>query len=100
MARGPESIGNLLTELMARRGFARVQSAAAYDAAWNEAAGPMMAKYTKPGKLARGTLEVVVANSALVQELGFRKQELIEALQRLLPDQGVKNLRFRVGNVG
>ncbi len=101
MARGqPESISNLLSELMARRGFARVQSAAAYDEAWSQAAGPMMAKYTRPGKLARGTLEVIVANSTLVQELGFRKQELIEALQRLMPDQGVKNLRFRVGSIG
>ena len=78
MARGPQTIGNVLSELMARRGFARVQSAAAYEAAWREAAGPLAAKYTRVGLLRRGTLEVVVANSTLVQELGFQKTGVAE----------------------
>jgi predicted nucleic acid-binding Zn ribbon protein len=89
----------VLSELMARRGYARVQSAAAYEAAWREAAGPLTAEYTRLGPLRRGTLEVVVANSTLVQELGFQKQSLLEALAELLPDEGIQNLRFRVGSV-
>ncbi len=99
MARGPQKIGNVLSELMARRGFARVQSAANYEAAWREAAGPLAAQYTRPGQLRRGTLEVVVANSILVQELGFQKVLLLETLGRLLPDEGIKNIRFRVGKI-
>ena len=99
MKSGPQAIGNVLSELMARRGFARVQSAATYDAAWREAAGPLAAKYTRPGLLRRGTLEVVVANSTLVQELGFQKVSLLKSLASLLPDEGIENLRFRVGNV-
>jgi predicted nucleic acid-binding Zn ribbon protein len=97
--RGPQTIGNVLSELMARRGYARVQSAATYDVAWREAAGPLAAKYTRPGLLRRGTLEVVVANSTLLQEMGFQKQALLKALAGLLPDEGINNLRFRVGNV-
>jgi predicted nucleic acid-binding Zn ribbon protein len=97
---GPQTIGNVLSELMSRRGYARVQSAAAYDAAWREAAGPLIAKYTRVGALRRGTLEVVVANSTLVQELGFQKQSLLRSLAELLPDEGIENLRFRVGNIG
>jgi predicted nucleic acid-binding Zn ribbon protein len=84
---------------MSRRGFARVQSAAAYDAAWREAAGPLAAKYTRVGSLRRGTLEVVVANSPLLQELGFQKTELLKRLAELLPDDGITGLRFRVGNI-
>ena len=99
MARGPQTIGNVLSELMARSGYARVQSAAACEAAWREAAGPLAAKYTRPGQLRRGTLEVVVANSTLVQELGFQKQALLKSLAGLLPDEGIKNLRFKVGNI-
>ena len=99
MARGPQAIGNVLSELMARRGYARVQSAAAYDAAWREAAGPLAAEYTRVGQLRRGTLEVVVANSTLVQELGFQKHALLKSLAELLPDEGITGLRFRVGNV-
>ena len=84
---------------MSRRGYARVQSAAAYDTAWREAAGPLTAQYTRVGQLRRGTLEVVVANSTLVQELGFQKQALLKNLAGLLPAEGIENLRFRVGNI-
>ena len=99
MARGPQTIANVLSELMARRGYGRIQSAEAYDAAWREAAGPLLAKYTRPGQVRRGTLEVVVANSTLVQELGFQKHGLLKRLAESLPDEGIKNLRFRVGNI-
>ena len=47
-----------------------------------EAAGPLVAKYTRPGQVRRGTLEVVVANSTLMQELGFQKRDLLDALAR------------------
>jgi len=99
MFRGPQAIGNVLSELMARRGFARVQSAEAVEAAWREAAGPLAAKYTRVGQRRGVALEVIVANSTLVQELGFQKQELLETLGELLPDEGIKCLRFRVGNI-
>ena len=97
--RGPQAIGNVLSEVMARRGFARVQSAEALCSAWREAAGPLVAAYTRVGQLRAGTLEVLVGNSTLVQELGFQKQDLIVALARLLPDQPITNLRFRVGSL-
>ena len=99
MKRGPQTIGNVLSELMSRRGYARVQSAATFEAAWNEAAGPLAAKYTRVGPLRRGTLEVVVANSTLVQELGFQKQALLKSLAELLPDEEITNIRFRTGNI-
>ena len=72
--RGPKMIGDVVSELMARSGFGRLQSAEAFDAAWREAAGPLTAKYSRVGRLRRGTLEVVVANSVLVQELGFQRR--------------------------
>jgi predicted nucleic acid-binding Zn ribbon protein len=97
MPRGPEPIRNILAELMARRGFARVQSAGAMEAAWSEAAGEMMAKYTRVGAVKRGKLEVVAVNSMLVQELTFQKQKLLAALKKALPDESIKDLRFRVG---
>jgi predicted nucleic acid-binding Zn ribbon protein len=97
--RGPKAIGDVISELLARQGFGRVQSAESYDAAWREAAGPMAAKYTRVGLLRRGTLEIVVANSVLVQELGFQKQSLLTSLSELLPGQGITNLRFRLGAI-
>jgi predicted nucleic acid-binding Zn ribbon protein len=100
MKRGPKPIGDVLAELMSRRGYARVQSAARYDAAWREAAGPLAAQYTRVGALRRGALEIIVANSTLLQELGFQKQTLLKTLANLLPDEGIADLRFRTGNIG
>ena len=99
MPRGPERSANVLSELMARRGVARLQSGAACVAAWAEAAGPLAAKYSRAGQLRGGTLEVVVTNSALIQEFTFQKAALVETLARLLPDEKIKNLRFRLGAI-
>jgi predicted nucleic acid-binding Zn ribbon protein len=99
MKPGPQSIGDILSSLMARKGFARVQGSAALEAAWKDSAGELMAKYTRVGQIRRGTLEVLVANSTLLQELGFQKQNLLNSLAQLLPDEKIENLRFRVGNV-
>jgi predicted nucleic acid-binding Zn ribbon protein len=99
MPRGPEKIGDILAQLMARRGFARVQGAAACEAAWREAAGDAIARHTRVGPCRRGKLEITVAHSALVQELQFQKASLVATLGRLLPDENIKDLRFRVGAI-
>jgi predicted nucleic acid-binding Zn ribbon protein len=95
----PKKIGDVLAQLVARRGYAREQSSAALEAAWQQAAGEQLAKFTRVGSIRGGTLEVTVANNLLVQEMGFQKADLIERLQRLSPDQKITNLRFRVGQV-
>jgi predicted nucleic acid-binding Zn ribbon protein len=96
---GPQSIGDVLAELMARKNFGRVRGAAAFETAWREAAGAMAAEYTRVGALRGGKLEVTVANSALVQELTFQKPELLKALRERLPEEKIRDLRFRVGVV-
>jgi predicted nucleic acid-binding Zn ribbon protein len=99
MTPGPQRIGDVLSELMARRGYARVQAGQAYEEAWNAAAGPLAAQYSRVGALRRGTLEVIVANSTLIQEFVFQKSEILKSLAQRLPDQGIKDLRFRLGAI-
>ena len=72
MARGPEAIGDVLGQLMARRGFAGVRRAATCEEAWRQAAGELAAEHSRVGAVRRGTLEVLVGNSTLMQELMFR----------------------------
>jgi predicted nucleic acid-binding Zn ribbon protein len=99
MKRGPQHVSNVLAQLMARRGFARQQGAAACQEAWGRAAGPLAAEHTRAGAVRRGTLEVMVAHSTLLQELSFQKIELLQRLQELLPDEGIRDIRFRVGTI-
>ena len=95
----PRQIGDVLAQLIARRGYAREQSVVALETAWREAAGERFVSVTRAGILRRGTLEVIVMNNLLAQELGFCKDELINQLQRLSPESKISKLRFRVGNV-
>ena len=97
MARGPEAIGDVLGQLLARRGFAGVRRAATCEQAWRQAAGELAAEHSRVGAVRRGTLEVLVGNSTLLQELTFQKQTLLETLGELLPDEKIRDLRFRVG---
>lgn len=96
---GPEPIGNILAELMARRGWARLQSCAALEAAWREAAGELAARYSRPRSIRRNTLDVVVTNSTLLQDLSFQKASILSRLHSLLPDQPIRDLRFRLGSI-
>jgi predicted nucleic acid-binding Zn ribbon protein len=98
MGRGPERIGDVLAQLMARRGFARVQTSAQTEAAWREAAGEL-APYTRVGQVRGGKLEVIVANSTVLQELTFRKPTLLSDLAARLPGEGIQDIRFRTGSV-
>ncbi len=97
-ARRPKRIDNVIAQVVQRRGYAQVRAASDREAAWAEAVGEF-ASATRLGTLRRGTLEIQVESSLLMQELTFRKEELIAKLQTALPDAGIRQLRFRVGQV-
>jgi predicted nucleic acid-binding Zn ribbon protein len=94
---GPQRIDDIFAELLFRRGYARELTAASFAQAWAEAVGPQWAAASRAGQLKRGVLEVFVENSTLLQELTFQKQALLAALAGRLPEQGISDLRFRLG---
>jgi predicted nucleic acid-binding Zn ribbon protein len=95
----PRRIGDVLAQLIARRGYAREQSTAAWESAWQRIAGQQLANQTRAGSVRRGTLEVTVANNLLAQELGFQKEDFIKRLNDLAPGEPITGIRFRVGKV-
>jgi predicted nucleic acid-binding Zn ribbon protein len=97
--RGPKRIQHVVNELIARRGYASFLAPSECLAAWDQAAGDRLAPHTRPGNVRRGVLQVFVRNSAVMQELTFRKRELIRRLRQRAPDQKIRDLRFRVGPV-
>jgi predicted nucleic acid-binding Zn ribbon protein len=94
---GPQRMSDVLAELFARRGYARVEAAVEWWAVWREVAGALLTEHARPGGLKRGVLEIRVANSLVAQEFMFRKSELLAELQARLPDQRIKDLRCRLG---
>ena len=85
--------------LMARRGYARLQTGDNLQEAWSEAVGKPLAGFTRAGRVQRGILEVIVSNSTILQELNFAQIQILEKLQKLVPDTNVKKLRFKTGKL-
>jgi hypothetical protein len=94
-----KKIGDVLSELMSRRGYARVQATSGYAEAWRQASGEALSATTRAGTVRRGVLDVLVANSLLMQELSFEKSAILARLARLLPDERIVDLRLRVGPI-
>jgi predicted nucleic acid-binding Zn ribbon protein len=94
----PRRIAEVMASLMASRGYGRVQATRQLQDAWQEVSG-LWADHTRPGACRRGVLEVVVANSVVLQELNFRTAELVGRLKTLIPEQKITNLRFRLGHI-
>ena len=98
--RGPKAVSDILAELFAAKGLARLGAAKALEDAWNAAVGEPRCKLTKLGEVRRGVLNVTVAHSALLEELAaFDKSRLLKALRESVPDLSVLDIRFRVGPV-
>ena len=75
----------MLAQLITARGYGRIQADDQLAAAWAAAAGEPLASYSRPGQLRRGTLEVTVTNSTIMQELTFQKQRILAELGRNSP---------------
>jgi predicted nucleic acid-binding Zn ribbon protein len=95
----PKRMADVLAQLVQKKGYAQVRAAQAYHEAWNSAAGPHFGSVTEPGQVRRGVLEVTAANSLVMQELTFEKERLLASIQQALPEAGIKQLRFKVGQI-
>lgn len=92
----PRALGSLITRLMARTGYDRQQGNDALRNAWEEVIPPSLQGTSQPGTVRRGILEVFVSHSALIQEMGFHKQVLLQKLQKRVPNEGITDIRCRL----
>ena len=97
--RMPHSAGDLISKLIARRGFTQMQFNDELQTVWQDVAGPQMAGRTQATVIRRGALEVIVDSSPALQQLAFDKSRLLRQIQDKLPHAGIRSIRFRVGSV-
>ena len=100
-ARGPQRLGDALSELVALKGLARSGAAEQLSQAWKDAAGERIATETRVVAVKNRALEIEVASAALMYELdSFHKSSLLEAL-REQPGLEINRLKFRLkGSLG
>ncbi len=99
-ARQPQRIDRVVAQLVQRKGYAQIRATGAREEAWQKALAelikPEWVTSTQVGGLRRGVFEVMVADSLLMQELTFYKEELLAKLQQALPEEKIKQVRFKV----
>jgi len=97
--REPAKMGDVINRLIAQRGYLQTLGNEQLREAWMAAAGPELAGQTQPGNVRRGVLDIFASDSCLIQELTFRKPQLLAKLLQLAPNMKIRDLRFRVGIV-
>jgi predicted nucleic acid-binding Zn ribbon protein len=98
-ARRPKKIADVIAQLINQRGYGRVEANRELADVWAAAAGEPLATHSRPGNIRRGTLEITVTNSTIMQEFTFQKESILAALGQKLPDAKIRELRFRVGTI-
>jgi predicted nucleic acid-binding Zn ribbon protein len=95
----PAKMDRLVSELLTRRGYARVKAASQLADVWGDVVGERMAGMTIAGTIRRGMLEVTCKNSAVMQELAFKKHSLVTELNQKMGSQAnqqIQDLKLRV----
>ncbi len=95
--RKPEPLGNVMERLLKRLNID-------FDArriweVWKEVVGEPIANRAHPDYIKQKTLCVRVSNSAWLQDLQFRRDEIIERINDRLGRPMVENILFKIGPV-
>lgn len=97
--RRPKKVADVLSRLIARRGYIRGRESGQLGADWASIVGPAIAARTRPGTVRRGVLTVSVTDAILVQELTFGKKDIIARLNAQDPERAIRNIRFKLDAV-
>lgn len=93
----PTPLSAALSELIQRKGWARVQGNAQLVGIWKSVVGEKISGQTKVLGIKRGVLEVGVDNSALMNELAsFQKVGYLRTLQKEHSEHKISDIRFKL----
>lgn len=98
-AQQPRSIGNVLSSVVLSKRYACVETSEQLERVWAEVAGPATAARSRAIGVKRGQFEIVVAHSALAQQLSFQKLKLLAGLRAAMPETKIDGLKFKVGSI-
>jgi hypothetical protein len=95
----PKTIGRLAARVLSTHAVAAEQSTNNLLEAWIKVAGAEYQDSTFVGSVKRNRLEITCANSLINQQLTFQKQQLVEGMNREVPNLKIKDISFRIGPV-
>lgn len=90
----PKHIGAIIDEAMERAGLTDTLNGQRASAAWVDVVGPAINRYTLRRYVDHGVLHVYLSSGPLKNELGFARSRLIEAINRRVGVDTVKDIVF------
>ena len=89
------SLKHSLLRLIRSKGLVNRSAAEALDAEWKRIVGPELGRRSTARKITNGVVEVVVSNSAALEELrGFVHETALNQLRISLPESGIRAIRY------
>lgn len=96
---GPRGLGELMGATLGTARIAKGVGRARAILAWPGAVGPDIARMTRPRTQQGSVLFVDVRDSAAAHHLSMQRHHFLKALNALLPDAPLSDIRFSVGSV-
>ncbi|WP_229784452.1 DUF721 domain-containing protein [Deinococcus radiotolerans] len=96
---GPLRLGDLMGATLGSAKLTRGIQRARAILLWPQAVGPEIARITRPRTQQGSTLFIEVRDSAAAHHLSMQRHHFLKALNALLPDAPLTDLRFSVGTV-
>lgn len=94
---GNEELVKILDGLVQRHGLNRARWLSAIESIWNNTVGKTVAEHTRIVTLTNdGMLVVAVPSSVWSQQLLYYKPDILKAIQQLIPESRIKDIRTRV----
>lgn len=91
----PSTLKNSLARLIRRKGLVNRSAAEALNAEWNRIVGQKIGQRSTARRIKDGVMEVVVTNSAAMEELrGYLHETVLKQMQTSLPESNIRAIRY------
>jgi len=91
----PQSIKNLLSDLLNGKDFTAINNTISLTAAWKQSVGEPILKNTEILDFKSGKLIIKTSNPIWRNELSLQKKELLNKLQKAEPELNITEIVFR-----
>ena len=91
----PQSIKNLLSDLLKGKDFTAINNTISLTAAWKQSVGEPILKNTEILDFKNGKLIIKTSNPIWRNELSFQKNELLNKLKKAEPGLHITEIIFR-----
>ncbi len=95
-SRRPKRTSDLISKVIARRGFAETRRNEQLEQVWIDIVGQELARKTKLGSIRKGVLQVFLTCTNAKQHFSMIKDSLVEDLKHNY--KGIEDIRFKIGN--